>query len=49
MIELRRSSDCELLGTFLPGFLSYIPLIDFMFFVLYEGQCTMLHGMVGLL
>lgn len=37
----------KLLGTLLPGFLSYIPFIDF--FVLYKGQCTTMHGMVGVL
>lgn len=40
----------KLLGTVLPGFLSYIPFIDFFFvFVLYKGQRTTMHGMVGVL
>lgn len=43
----------KFLGTALPGFLSYIPFIDFfffvVFFVLYKGQRTTMHGMVGVL
>lgn len=40
----------KFLGTVLPGFLSYIPFIDFfVFFVLYKGQRTTMHGMVGVL